>query len=365
LISGNQNFGVDTGATANIYEVEIEPDTITSYTDALVIQMRAIKNNTGTSRLNLNNIGFRTVKNKNGDNLTANDIVNGTTGVYRYNATTTFFTLDLAESSINTAVAEAEAAATAAAASEAAAAVSETNAATSATEAATSATEAANSAEVINGVLILPTLNWVEFDTATNGFQRYLFEGNLYIAPDATVSNPIALGSTPIGDSNWISWSDPVRFFAYEETTTVAKSEFDVGVVFSELADVFIDTNLQNTDAYTSNGALGTVTFTEDVPIGTYVKIWVGREKDAIIGDLNDAFVQYDAGTIGSPTSIFRPGMDFIDAQLFAGGVPQRPGASYSYIIETDTLNSAYKQINFNEDIPAGVSLFGTLRRSA
>lgn len=362
LFSGNQNFGVDTGVTPNLYEVEIEPDTITSYTDGLVIQVRPIKNNTGSSTVDLNGLGARQIRNKIGDQLIADDIQDGVTIVLRYNSMTTFFTIDLAESTILSAVADAEQARDEAQQSAAEAAQSEQNAAQSATDAANSAIEAANSADIINGILILPVLPWVPGTFATDGFQRYEFENNLYIAPEATPTNQIPLNATPIGDANWLSWSDPIRFFAYEETTVAPKSVFNVGV-FSEIADVFIDTNLQNTNAYTLNGALGTVTFTEDVPTGTYVKIWVGRIKDAFIANINNAFIQFDAGVIAAPTTVFRPGVDFIDATLFAGGVPQRPGVGYSYIIETDTLNSAFKQITFIDPIEPGIELFGTLRK--
>ncbi len=439
LFSGNQNFGVDTGPDENIYLVSIKPDVVTAYTDGLVVQLRPIKNNTGTSQVNVNNLGLRQIRNKNGDPLIEDDIVSGTTIVLRYNATTTFFTLDLAESAINDAVEEAEAAAAAALASQNAAAISETNAANSATASANSATasansatEAAASAEIINGVLILPTIDWVQGTNATNGFQRYIFDGNIFIAPAATATNPIPLGATPIGDSNWISWSDPVRFFPYEETTTTDKSVFNVGSIFSEIGDVFADTNLQSTDSYTINGGLQTVTFNEDVPSGTYVKIWVGRSADAIVSELQtltadsvsqietardgavttvndtrdaavvtvneardsalsninttgnnfitqqtqlrdetiaaaatvDEFDSYDAGNIASPTTIFRPGAAFTDADLSAGGVPQRPGINNAYVIEVDSNNANFNQIRFNQALPAGIALFGTLRRS-
>ncbi|AUR96750.1 coil containing protein [Vibrio phage 1.232.O._10N.261.51.E11] len=439
LFSGNQNFGVDTGLIENIYEVTIRDDVITSYTDGLTVQVRAAKANTGSAQVQVNELGLRQIRNQNGDQVVVGDILVNRVMVLRYNAMTTFFTLDIAESTINDAVEEAQAAAAEALASQNAAANSATQAANSATSSAesatasaNSATEAAASAEIINGVLILPTIDWVQGTNATNGFQRYIFNGNIFIAPAATATNPIPLGATPIGDSNWISWSDPVRFFPYEETTTTDKSVFNVGSIFSEIGDVFVDTNLQSTDSYTINGGLQTVTFNEDVPSGTYVKIWVGRSADAIvselqtltadsvsqietardsavttvnntrdaavvtvndtrdsaINDINTAgnnfvaqqtqlrdetiaaaatvqeFEFYDAGDITTPTTIFRPGRAFTNADLYAGGVPQRPGANNAYVIEADSTNPAFNQIRFNQAIPSGVALFGTTRRS-
>lgn len=365
------NFGVSTGTTANIYNVNIQQGRITSYFDGLTIQVRAHQNNTGTAQVNLNSLGNRAIVTTNGSALVANDIMTNNVMVLRYDASNARFVLDTALTVINDAANRAETAATTAttqagiATTQAGIATTQAGIATTqANRAQTEANRAETAADVVGGIMLLPTLTWVQGQNATEPLRRYLFNNNLYIAPQASATNPIALGATPVGDSNWVAWSDPVRFFAYEETTTTAKRVFNVGGTFSEIADVFVDTNLQNTGAYTTDGVAGTVTFNEDVPANIYVKIWVGRIKDAFIENLNNAFVQYDAGNISSPTTIFRPGIDFLDATLFAGGVPQRPGASNSYVIETDSVNNSFKQIRFSSAIPAGVELFGTLRVS-
>ncbi|CAL9956130.1 hypothetical protein VPH219E481_0014 [Vibrio phage 219E48-1] len=94
LFSGNQNFGPDTGLIENVYEVSIREDVITSYTDGLTIQVRPSKNNTGSSQVQLNNLGLRQIRNQNNENIVIGDILNNRTMVLRYNATTAFFILD-------------------------------------------------------------------------------------------------------------------------------------------------------------------------------------------------------------------------------------------------------------------------------
>ncbi len=94
LFSGNQNFGPDTGLIENVYEVSIRDDVITAYTDGLTIQVRASKSNTGASRVNLNGLGLRQIRNQNNESVVINDILINRTMVLRYNASTTFFMLD-------------------------------------------------------------------------------------------------------------------------------------------------------------------------------------------------------------------------------------------------------------------------------
>ena len=584
IFGGTVNFGVSTGTDANIYLASIQPDNITSYFDGLTFQIRAHQDNTGAVQVNVNDLGLRQVVTVDGDQLAAGDVVTNNVMVIRYNATSTQFTLETALTTINNAANRAASSATAAAENATNAAISETAAANSAADAAISAASASTdagraetAADIVGGTLLLETLLWTQGTTATEPLRRYLFEGNLYVAPTASPDEPVSLGPTPVGDVNWVSWSDPVRFFAYEETTTAPKTVFDLGTTFSNIADVFVDTNLQSTSSYTTDGVAGTLTFNEPVPQGIYVKIWVGRIRDALIeefesiaddaeasataaagsataaatsatasaGSATDSatsatnaatsesnaetsennaatsetnagnsataaagsasaantsatnasnsasaaatsasnaatsesnadtsetnagnsataaassasaantsatnaensasaaassataasnsasaaatsesnadtsetnagnsataaansassastsatnaansasaaassatsaansatevannltnisvITTYDAGTIATPTSIFRPGSAFSAADIAVGGVPQRPGAGNSYVIETDSNNGNFNQIRFNTPIPAGLPLYGTL----
>lgn len=376
------NFGVSTGTVENTYNVNIQQGRITSYFDGLTIQVRAHQDNTGTAQVNLNGLGNRTIVTTSGDALVANDIMTNNVMVLRYDDNSARFVLDTALTVINDAANRAETAATTATGQAVIAtnqAVIATSQAAIATQQAQNATNEADRAEIaadiVGGTLLLTTLPWVQGQTATEPLRRYNFNNNLYVAPEASATNPIALGATPVGDPNWVAWSDPVRFFAYEETTTVDKSVFNVGTTFDSIADVFVDTNLQNTSSYSVDGVAGTVTFNEDVPAGFYVKIWVGRIKDAVVQELQTirqetidgvfgTWVQYDAGAIASPTTIFRPGLAFVDAILFAGGVPQQPGASNAYVVEQDSNNANFNQIRFNSPVPAGIAVYGTLRRN-
>lgn len=90
-------------------------------------------------------------------------------------------------------------------------------------------------------------INWVEGESATVFNQLYYFDGTLatsgwYYAPQATLDNPIAMGSTPLDDDNWRLYqtakeSIPAQVYPwYTEITQVTSSivppyEFDTAIV--------------------------------------------------------------------------------------------------------------------------------------
>lgn len=90
-------------------------------------------------------------------------------------------------------------------------------------------------------------INWVEGESATVFNQLYYFDGTLatsgwYYAPQATLDNPIAMGSTPIDDDNWrlyqtATQSIPAQVYPWsmeiiEEVNSVAPPyEFDSAIV--------------------------------------------------------------------------------------------------------------------------------------
>lgn len=90
-------------------------------------------------------------------------------------------------------------------------------------------------------------INWVEGESATVFNQLYYFEGSIatsgwYYAPQATLDNPIAMGSTPLDDDNWrlyqtATQSIPAQVYPWAtEITQVTSSivppyEFDTAIV--------------------------------------------------------------------------------------------------------------------------------------
>lgn len=88
---------------------------------------------------------------------------------------------------------------------------------------------------------------WVEGESATVFNQLYYFDGTIatsgwYYAPQATLDNPIAMGSTPLNDDNWrlyqtATQSIPAQVFPwYTEITQTVTSvappyEFDTAIV--------------------------------------------------------------------------------------------------------------------------------------
>jgi hypothetical protein len=269
---------------------------------------------------------------------------------------------------LDDAVASASASADAAAASEVEAAQDADDAEGFANDAETSANAAAASAASIIGITTLPVIAWVPGLINDNSSQRYLFEGVLYIAPSASVSNPITLGATPVGDSDWTDWSTPVYFFSYEEILVTPKSLIQLPDSFYDISDVYVGGLAQPTTSYTVDTNNSTITFVETLPVGTFVKVWTGRPRDSILTDyaqISDAALSVGVVTkVTTPFSgtEYRPNIAFTDAEISINGVVQIPGASYSYIIEEDTLDPNYEQITFNESVPVGSVLTGVLR---
>lgn len=90
-------------------------------------------------------------------------------------------------------------------------------------------------------------ITWVEGESSTVFNQLYYFDGTIatsgwYYAPQATLDNPIAMGSTPLGDDNWRLYqtakeSIPAQVYPwYTEITETVTSvsppyEFDTAIV--------------------------------------------------------------------------------------------------------------------------------------
>ena len=84
-------YGV-TGGSGNAYTVMLSPAP-SAYTDGMGIVIKANRDNTGASTLNINGIGARPIKKPNGNDVAAGNIKNGGIYTLRYNATTGNFIL--------------------------------------------------------------------------------------------------------------------------------------------------------------------------------------------------------------------------------------------------------------------------------
>ena len=141
LQRGTVNFAVDTG-TANTYVAALDAS-ITTYTDGLQVVFRPLASNTGTSTINLNGLGAKSIVLTNSDPIQAGDISAGAIIDVRYSTATGFFHL-----TPNSAIYahDAGVSATAAAASASAASSSASAASSSASSASSSASAASSSA---------------------------------------------------------------------------------------------------------------------------------------------------------------------------------------------------------------------------
>jgi hypothetical protein len=141
LQRGTVNFAVDTG-TANTYVVALDAS-ITTYTDGLQVVFRPLNSNSGTSTINLNGLGAKSIRLTDSNPISAGDISAGAVIDVRYSTATGFFHL-----TPNSAIYayDAGVSADAAAASASAASSSASAASSSASSASSSASAASSSA---------------------------------------------------------------------------------------------------------------------------------------------------------------------------------------------------------------------------
>ena len=232
----------------------------------------------------------------------------------------------------------------------------------------TFANAAEASADRITGITTLPVLEWQQGAIATNPTQRYLFNNILYIAPSASATNPITLGTTPVGNNDWTDWSAPNFVYSFEQVLPSATNMIQLPQNFFEISDAFVNGISQPASSYVVDTNNFTITFNEVIPAGTFVKVWAGRPKNEVLQDY--AEISQKARSIGTVTkytatatgNIVRPSVAFNNAEISINGVVQIPGASYSYIIETDSNNASFNQIRFSESLPANSVITGLLR---
>ena len=80
------NYLVDSGA-ANAYVVTFSGTLSVAYTAGLMIQFKVGNNNTGTSTLNVNSLGAKTIKNTDGTNLASGQLPAGSIALVQYDGT--------------------------------------------------------------------------------------------------------------------------------------------------------------------------------------------------------------------------------------------------------------------------------------
>lgn len=83
--NGTTSYAVDTG-TANALLVAM-PTTATAYTDGMLVVVKALVSNTGSTTINVDGIGVKQVRRQTGSQVVAGDIVAGSIYEMRYNGT--------------------------------------------------------------------------------------------------------------------------------------------------------------------------------------------------------------------------------------------------------------------------------------
>jgi len=77
------NYLIDSGA-ANAYAVAFSGTLSTAYTAGLIIQFKVLNSNTGTSTINVNALGAKTIKNTDGTNLASGQLLAGAIAIVQY-----------------------------------------------------------------------------------------------------------------------------------------------------------------------------------------------------------------------------------------------------------------------------------------
>lgn len=90
LWSGGGNYAADTGA-ANAYVVSIAATYVTSYYDGMQVRVKPTNANSGTSTINVNGLGLKTLKRPDNTVLQTGDILAGYPFIATYNSTTGCF----------------------------------------------------------------------------------------------------------------------------------------------------------------------------------------------------------------------------------------------------------------------------------
>lgn len=126
----------------------------------------------------------------------------------------------------------------------------------------------ANNIYVINGG------NWLQGTVVTEYNKIFLFtDGGFYFAKDATTTNPVTMGATPVGSSEWTLWPIGTQT-SYEYTATGSEAGLiTTGYSFTN-CQLFVNGMLQPPISSIYTVSSGSVQLTSDTfAAGDYVVI--------------------------------------------------------------------------------------------
>ena len=347
LQRGTVNFAVDTG-TANTYVAALDAS-ITTYTDGLQVVFRPLASNTGTSTINLNGLGAKSIVLTNSDPIQAGDISAGAIIDVRYSTATGFFHLTpnsaiyahdagvsaaSALASKNTATTQAGIATTQA-----------TNASTSATNAATSATTATTQA----GIATAQATNAATSATAaaTSASTATTQASNASTsATNAATSATAASGSASTASTQASNASTSATNAASSATAAAASYDsFDDRYLGAKASDPTLDNDgnalltgalYWNTTVSEMRVYSGSAWVTAYLPAAGYLALSGGVMTGAITFNAG----QTCTGTLPLTGGVMTGAITFASGQTFTGGGAQGFVTQYQGVSAAPTMNS-------------------------
>lgn len=148
---------------------------------------------------------------------------------------------------------------------------------------------------LVDNMYFKPPQDWVASTQITDPLQLKQFtDGGWYFAPTATVSTPVSLGVTPIGDTNWKSWNKDqaavyqhAKRLAAEAGYNMVSGSFYFGGTLDSVDDVlFFEGDGKN---YSWSGAFPKVVAASSTPAtsgGVGDGAWVDRTQEALRSEL-------------------------------------------------------------------------------
>ena len=155
---------------------------------------------------------------------------------------------------------------------------------------------------IADSMLFKQAIEWAQGSVETDPLQTRNFNGTLFWAPAATTANPIAMGASPVSDSNW-SLAPVGRDTVAMNANLISNSHFEFTGTVTNPPDA-VARNYDDGDEIFSGiyakGAITNVTFVDGVLNG-FGELYVDVVKNAKMKEATSGVISSIAGTNGEP----------------------------------------------------------------
>ena len=155
---------------------------------------------------------------------------------------------------------------------------------------------------IADSMLFKQAIDWAQGSVETDPLQTRNFNGTLFWAPAATTANPIAMGASPVSDSNW-SLAPVGRDTVAMNANLISNSHFEFAGTVTNPPDA-VARNYDDGDEIFSGiyakGAITNVTFVDGVLNG-FGELYVDVVKNTKMKEATSGVISSIAGTNGEP----------------------------------------------------------------